>query len=259
MPDEVTVQDDAGVRRITINRPERKNSMDVQVRQQFITSIDEADADPEVRAIVITGAGGHFCAGADVKKMVRSTDPDAAHERAEKGQEIGYAMSKGSKPKIAAVNGVAIGLGLAIALACDYVVAGPNARFAAGFIKVGLCADNGALFTLPQRIGPARARSMMLLSETVSTEEALRIGLIDKLASSEDGVLIAATEVATTLAAGPPLAIAAIKRAFDALPVSRSDALQREVELHVPLLCSQDHYEAAVAFTEKRRPFFTGM
>lgn len=259
MSDDVIVQDDAGVRRITINRPERKNAMDVEVRQQFVRLIDEANADPKVGAIVITGAGGQFCAGADVKRMVRSTDVDTAHKRAQSGQEIGYLMAKGSKPKIAAVNGAAVGLGLAIALACDYVVAGPNARFAAGFVKVGLCADNGALFTLPQRIGPARARTMMLLSETVSAEEAWRIGLIDKLASSEEAVLVAATEVATTLAAGPPLAIAAIRRAFNALPVSFSDALQREVELHVPLLCSEDHYEAAVAFAEKRRPVFKGI
>lgn len=258
MPDDIIVQDDAGVRRITFNRPERKNALDIEMREQFVELLGAAHADPEVGAIVITGAEGHFCAGADVKKMARSTDLTAARKRADISQEIGFALAKSPKPQIAAVNGAAVGLGMSIALACDYIVAGPNARFAAGFVKVGLCADNGVLFTLPQRVGPARARTMMLLSETVSAEEAWRIGLIDKLTTSEEDVLAAATEVATTLATGPSLAIAAVRQAFDGLPRTFNEALHREIELHVPLFCSEDHHEAAAAFAEKRHPVFKG-
>ncbi|MCX2934431.1 enoyl-CoA hydratase-related protein [Mycobacterium sp. CVI_P3] len=258
MSDGICVHDDGAVRCITINRPERKNALDVETRRQFADLIVESHANPQVRAIVFTGAGGDFCAGADIKKMVRSADGGAAYERIQAAQEIARVMAEGPKPQIAAVDGAAVGLGMGIALACDYIVAGPSARFAGGFVKVGLCADNGVLFTLPQRVGPARARTMMLLSETVCAEEALRIGLIDKLAESADDVLPTAIDVAATLAAGPPLAITAISQAFNALPATFSDALQWEIELQVPLLCSEDHREAAAAFAEKRAPVFTG-
>ncbi|WP_068183014.1 enoyl-CoA hydratase-related protein [Mycobacterium sp. UM_CSW] len=258
MSDVLIVRDEAGVRQITMNRPERRNAMDIDTRRRFADLIVESHDNPDVRSIVITGAGGHFCAGADVTRMARSVDEEAAYERVQTAQEIAQVMAEGAKPQIAAVTGSAVGLGMGIALACDYIVAGPDARFAGGFVRVGLCADNGVLFTLPQRVGPARARTMMLLSETVPADEALRIGLIDKLTASDDQVLPAAIEVAATLAAGPPLALATISRAFTALPMTFMDALVREAELQAPLLCSDDHQEAATAFREKRRPVFTG-
>ena len=130
-------------------------------------------------------------------------------------------------------------------------------RAEAGLGYSGLFADIGVLFTLPQRVGPARARTMMLLAQMVHADEALRIGLVDQL-SERGGALIRATEVAVTLAAGPPLAVAAVKTAFVGLPTSLAESLEIETAMQAPLLGSEDFLEAITAFTEKRTPTFSG-
>lgn len=256
-PNDIENHDDAGVRFITINKPHRKNALDVPMRRQLAELIAAAHAAPDIRAIVITGAGSTFCSGADVIGMEQQKDPAKARARVETAQEIARSIGGGPTPVIAAVEGVAFGAGLAIALACDYIVATPEARLSAAFVNVGLSGDAGILFTLPRRVGPGRARAMMLLAQTVEGAEALQIGLVDELAEAGHA-LDRATAVAATLAARPPLALAAIKKAFAEPPASLEDALETELRLQAPLLGSDDFLEAITAFTEKRRPTFTG-
>lgn len=250
-------RDDAGVRTIIINRPHRKNALDLPMRKQIAELTTAAHADPDIRAIVLTGAGGTFCSGADVVGMEQQKDLDQARARVETAQEIARSIGSGPTPVIAAVEGVAFGAGLAIALACDYIVATPEARLSAAFVNVGLCGDVGIMFNLPRRVGPTQARAMMMLAKTIEGTEALQIGLVDEL--TEPGrALDVATEVATVLATRPPLAIAAIKKAFAAPPASLEDALETELRLQAPLLGSDDFLEAITAFKDKRKPTFTG-
>jgi len=249
--------DDAGVRSIIINRPHRKNALDIPMRKQLTDLVTAAHTDPDIRAIVLTGAGATFCSGADVVGMEQQKDLAKARARVETAQKIARSICSGPTPVIAAVEGVAFGAGLAIALACDYVVATPDARLSAAFVNVGLSGDVGIMFSLPRRVGPSRARAMMMLAQTVDGSEALRIGLVDEL--TEPGHALArATEVATTLAARPPLAIAAIKKAYAEPPASLEDALETELGLQAPLLGSEDFLEAITAFKDKRKPSYTG-
>jgi 2-(1,2-epoxy-1,2-dihydrophenyl)acetyl-CoA isomerase len=256
--DTIHHSDERGVRTVTIDRPESKNAITVPMRGVLADLMRESHADPDVRAIVITGAGGTFCSGADVKGMEQLKDPESARARVETIQNVARSIATGPTPVVAAVEGIAFGAGLGIALACDHIVAATDARLSAAFVNVGLFADIGVLFTLPQRVGPARARTMMLLAQMVHADEALRIGLVDQL--SESGTALErATEVAMKLAAGPPLAIAAVKRAFTGLPTSLAESLETETAMQAPLLGSEDFLEAIAAFAEKRAPTFSGI
>lgn len=256
--DDIELEDDgAGVRVITINRPQRKNALDVPMRRQLTRLVTAAHDDPNVRAIVVTGAGSTFCSGADVTAMEPQTDLVEASARVETAQQITRSISGGPTPVIAAVEGVAFGAGLAIALACDYVVATPDVRLSAAFVDVGLAGDAGILFTLPQRVGAAKARTMLMMGQTIGGTEALRIGLVDALTEPGDA-LNEAKVVAAALAARPPLAVGAIKKAFAEPPASLHDSLEMEIRLQAPLLCSRDFEEAVAAFKEKRRPTFSG-
>lgn len=256
-PETILHRDDSGIRTITINRPERKNALDIPMRTVLCNVMHDARADPQVRAVIITGAGGTFCSGADVSGMSQQKDPDLARSRVETGQNIARSIAAGPTAVIAAVEGTAFGAGLGIALACDHIVAATDARLSAAFVNVGLSGDVGIMFTLPQRVGPGRARTMMLLAEMVRAEEALRVGLVDQLA--EPGTALErAIEVATKLAAGPPLAIRAVKKAFANPPASLEESLETETRLQAPLLGSEDFLEAFTAFQEKRKPQFSG-
>jgi enoyl-CoA hydratase/carnithine racemase len=249
--------DERGVRTVTINRPESKNALTMPMRGVLADLMRDSHADPQVRAVVITGAGGTFCSGADVKGMEQLKDRERARARIETIQNVARSITAGPTPVIAAVEGIAFGAGLGIALACDHIVAASDARLSAAFVNVGLFADIGVLFTLPQRVGPARARTMMLLAQMVHADEALRIGLVDQL-SEPGGALERATEVALKLAAGPPLAVAAVKKAFTGLPTSLAESLEIETAMQAPLLGSEDFLEAITAFGEKRSPTFSG-
>lgn len=255
--DTILVRDESRVRIITINRPDRKNALDVPMRAKIAALATEAHTDPEIRAMIITGADGTFCSGADVGAMQQRQDPTAARERVETAQIMTRGIAGGPTPVIAAVEGIALGAGLAVALACDHIIAASNARLSAAFVNVGLAGDAGVLFTLPQRVGPGRARNMLMLGRMVEAAEALRIGLVDEL--TEPGhALDRALDVATRLAAGPPLALGALKKAFSGLPASLAQALEFETDLQAPLLGSNDFLEAITAFKEKRKPHFTG-
>lgn len=255
--DPIQHRDDAGVRVITLNRPERKNALDFPARAAVVAVIEDAHANSDVRAVIITGVGGSFCSGADVGSMGQQSEMATAVARIETMQAIIRGIVSGPTPIVAAVEGIAFGAGLGIALACDYVVAASNSRLSAAFVNVGLSGDAGILYTLPQRVGPARARAMMLQAQMVGGTEGLAIGLVDELCEPGQA-LETAKSIAAALAVRPPLAIQAIKKAFAEPPTNLMDALNLELVLQGPLLASNDYVEAVAAFKDKRTPTFTG-
>ena len=187
--DLVLVSRDGAIATITFNRPNARNAIDDAMRAALKRAVEELSGDPATRAIVLTGAGTAFCAGGDVKAMrarleaPAGTIASAGWSRQRQVAAFVAALHDAPVVTIAAVNGPAMGLGMDIALACDFIVAAPEAKFAASFIKRGLIPDGGSLYFLPRRIGLQRAKELLYSGRTVESDEALRIGLIDRLAS----------------------------------------------------------------------------
>jgi enoyl-CoA hydratase/carnithine racemase len=251
----VLVHDDGPVRTITLNRPAKRNAIDIELRLALADEIERADSDAEVRAIVLTGAGPAFCSGGDIATMERMS-AERAIERAQLAQRVIRAIWNTSKPVLAAVEGSAFGAGTALAIACDRVVAARDARFATTFTNVGLAADMGTFVSLPARVGPARARQMLMLPAPITAPEALAIGLIDAVVEPGEA-LAAAHGDAQRLAAGPSQALGVIK-AMLADPGSTNpfDVLDREAEQQARLFDTDDFAEGIAAFRGKRRPVF---
>ena len=240
---------------ITLNRPDKRNAIDIPLRLALADAFEAADRDASVRAIVLTGAGNHFCSGGDISTMERM-GPQEALERVELAQRVIRAIWSTGKPVIAAVEGSAFGAGTALAAACDRVVSAGDARFATTFTGVGLAGDMGAYVSLPTRVGVARARQMLMLPRTVPAQEALSIGLVDAL--TEPGTALAtAIEDAARLAAGPADALAVIKSLLAVAPgLSPFNVLDREAAHQAALFGSDDFVEGVTAFKEKRPAVF---
>jgi 2-(1,2-epoxy-1,2-dihydrophenyl)acetyl-CoA isomerase len=240
---------------ITLNRPDKRNAIDIPLRLALADAIEAADRDPSVRAIVLTGAGSNFCSGGDIGTMERM-DPREAMERAQLAQRVIRAIWSTDKPVIAAVEGSAFGAGTALAIACDRVIAARDARFATTFTSVGLAGDMGVYVSLPTRVGIARARQMLLLPKPIPAAEALSIGLVDALAEPGEAFRDALTD-ATRLAAGPAEALAVIKSLLAVAPgLSPFNVLHREATHQSALFGSDDFVEGVTAFREKRPAVF---
>lgn len=261
MTDVLLTQDDAGVRLLTLNRPEVFNSLNVELKEALLTALREAAADDSVRAVVITGAGKAFCSGQDLKEHVQlldSGDPAPLRTVEDHYNPIIRAVTSMPKPVIAAVNGAAAGAGASLAYACDLRVAANDVKFVLSFANVGLSADSGVSWTLPRLIGYGRAMEMMLLGEPVQAEEALRIGMVNRVVGAGEAVP-AATELATRMASGPTSAYARIKEAMLAAAAEGlAEALAVEAGAQAEAGATADHREAVAAFVQKRTPNFTG-
>jgi len=249
-----------GVRRITLNRPERLNAVNPRLADELPRAIEDAACDDAVRVVVITGAGRGFCAGLDLSEPPKLPDGDL-RARLDPLAWVGrwvLAALQCEKPLIAAVNGAAAGAGFGLALAADIRLMAKGARVSAGYVRRGLSPDAGVSYVLPRLIGLSRANDIVLSGRDVDSDEALRIGLV--VAVIDDDVFAEeVTRYAERLAAGPPIAFALTKRlltsTFDA---SLEEQLARELVAIKTCFASQDVAEALRAFTDKRTPVFRG-
>jgi 2-(1,2-epoxy-1,2-dihydrophenyl)acetyl-CoA isomerase len=251
----VLVEDRGAVRIITLNRPDKRNAIDIPLRVELAEAFEVAGADGSIRAVVLTGAGPAFCSGGDIASMAPMA-PEPALKRVQLAQKVIRAMWNAPKPVVAAVEGSAYGAGAALAAACDRVVAARNVRFATTFTNVGLAGDMGIFASLPARVGIARARQMLMMPTPIDASAALEIGLVDALAEAGTALQVALADAAR-LAAGPTHAYGAIKSLLAAAcALSPFEVLDREAENQARLFGTEDFAEGIDAFRAKRRPQF---
>jgi len=242
-----------GLRVITLNEPSRRNPIGHAKRLELLAALSDAATDDTVRAVVLTGAGGHFSAGGDIRDQGERSL--AAHrERFAVIGDVVTRLARYPKPLVAAIEGWAAGGGFALAMACPVVVASREARFVASFTKIALMPDMGLFSTLPLRIGPARARRLILTNRVVDAPEAHEMGIVDELADPGDAVRLAG-HLALEEAQG-----AAMPRQFvlDWFSRDLAAALEYEQSLQPLLINSADAAEGRAAFAEKRPPRFRG-
>lgn len=239
---------------VTLNRPEARNALSAELRDALRGELATLAASPSVRAVVLQGSGGHFCAGGDIRTMDQ-TDPAEVAARMAAVAETAEALAAFPKPLVAAVSGHAAGAGVALACLCDLVVAETSARFAFSFLKVGLGPDWGLSFTLPRRVGFAAARRLLLTRSSLDGEAALRLGLADEVVAEGAGA-DRALALARELSAGPSRAMAGVKALFADLDGLRA-ALAAETAQQCARFGSAEHREGVAAFRGKRAPDFS--
>ena len=244
---------------ITINRPEARNALTRTVIQGVAAAFDAAGADKDVRSVVLTGAGGHFCAGADLRKNLME-DPDLL-DHLEQYMDEYHALIRSivrcPKPSVAMMEGAAVGFGADLALACDLRVAASTAYVQEKFVKIGLMPYGGGTFWLPRLVGTARAMRMILLAEKLDARQMEELGLLTMLCEPVD-LRETTLKLTGELEKGPPLAFEHIKAAVYASWGSIEDALRREREGQLKLLRSSDAMEGIMAWAQKREPTFEG-
>ncbi len=246
---------------ITLDRPEKLNAFGGTMREDLLAALRAAEADEACRVVVITGAGRAFCAGGDVDFMAslqKAGDVERFRKLLDAGRDVVMQIAAMPKPVIASVNGVAAGAGCNLALACDVRIASDQARLAETFVRIGLHPDWGGTWLLPRLVGPSRAFELLATGRMVGAAEALAIGMVDRVVAAAE--LARETEtLARAMASGPPLAIAAIKRA---LAASRANDLAAQLDLEsenqLRAFQSRDAAEGMAAFFEKRTANFEG-
>ncbi|GAA4663547.1 crotonase/enoyl-CoA hydratase family protein [Gordonia humi] len=253
MSNEVLVERRGGVQVITINRPEAKNAINGAVAQGVAAAVDELEASDDLRVGVLTGAGGTFCAGMDLKAFLRGETPTVD------GRGLaGITQTPPRKPLIGAVEGWAVAGGFELLLACDMVVAARNAKFGVPEVKRALVAGAGAAMLLPQRLPQAIALEMLLTGDPITAERAATLGLVNRL-TDEGGAIDGALELAATIAANGPLAVAVTKQiARTAGDWTFAEGWDKQNALIAPVMTSEDAREGASAFAEKREPVWKG-
>ena len=243
---------------LKMSNPGRRNAFFPEMRRKLAATLYSMGMDPEVRAFVLTGEDGHFCAGADLSRA-RGAERTAlsVRESMKDTHQLLRGIVAGARPVIAAVEGDAFGAGMSMTAACDKVFSSRSARFGSAFAKIGLLPDMGILYNLPQRVGLSKARELLMLAVPISAEEAHRIGLVDELV--EPGkALEAALCYADLIAELPPLPVSYTKAALATGITSVEDAMRLELDLQPILALSEDSREGVLAFKEKRKPKFSG-
>jgi enoyl-CoA hydratase len=251
--DEVLVERRGAVQVITINRPQAKNALNLGVAQGIAAAVDELDASDELRVGILTGAGGVFSAGMDLKGFLRGESPSI------EGRGLcGITQAPPRKPLIGAVEGWALAGGFELLLACDLVVAAKTAKFGVPEVKRSLVAAGGAAVHLPRRIPPAIALELLLTGDPLLAERAAHIGLVNRV-TEEGGALDGALELAGTIAANGPLAVAATKAvAQQTVDWTLENMWANQAAITNPVFASEDAKEGATAFAEKRAPVWKG-
>ena len=260
-----TVEDNVAV--ITMNRPKARNALSEQMVEGMQIALAYAETSPDVRAVVITGAGGAFCAGGDIKGMAAGTggggpstgtrDERIYAQRLQQRNTAG-ALYRMPKPTIGMIPGPAAGAGLSLALACDLRVMAESTFVTTAFARVGFSGDYGGTYFLTQLVGTSKARELYFLSDRVSAEECLRLGIVNKVVP-DDQLVTETMALAQRLAKGPTVAYRYMKENLNrALDADVMECLDLEVTHHSHSGGTEDHREAAKAFVEKREPVFKG-
>jgi 2-(1,2-epoxy-1,2-dihydrophenyl)acetyl-CoA isomerase len=260
MSDMVLQSLDDGLLTITMNRPDRRNALHPDMTRGLVEAARRAAEDSAVRAVLLKGAGGTFCVGGDVKAMAVA-EPKPLEERVavlRKGMEVSRILHQMSKPVVAQLDGAAAGAGLSIALACDLRIASQSVKITTAFAKVGFSGDFGGTYFLTQMLGSAKARELYLLSPVLSAQEALTLGMVNRVVPDAE-IDAAAREMALSLAQGPSVTLGYIKRNINnAEHLSLEACFDGEAMHHSRSGETADHKEAAKAFVEKRKPVFAG-
>lgn len=252
---------EGGVADVTIDRPRARNALNREAYRQLEGAFLEAQRDPEVRCVVLTGSDPSFCSGDDVKELMSGL-PDQMARSARpvrpKPTPAAVAVLACDRPVIAAVNGPAVGWGMDLTLFCDIRIASEHARFGELFVKRGLVSDIGGIWRLPQIVGPSKAAELLFTGDIVDAKEAERIGLVSSVVPHE-ALLPAAHEMAAKIAANPPLAVRNLKEGLRRATYGDLDELGAWVGHTLgALFQTEDHREGVRSFLEKRPPRFTG-
>jgi enoyl-CoA hydratase/carnithine racemase len=258
--DPVLIDRDAGVATLTLNRPDVRNAMTVELTEAFVDALDTVRSDRETRAVVVTGAGAAFCAGGDLSWI--RPGPDASVPSMRDKMRDFYpkflAVRSLDVPTIAAVNGAAIGAGLCLAMACDIRIAAENARLATAFTRLGMHPGMAATYLLTRLVGTARAAELFFTAEPVDGREAERIGLVNHAVADGD-VVSEAKRLASRIAANAPIPMGMVKRAIYIAERADIDTMLEYEGLAQPItLGTQDLAEGLTAVREKRSPVFRG-
>jgi enoyl-CoA hydratase len=253
MSDEVLTSAEDGILVVTLNRPETKNAANKALAEGVVAAMDELDSNDELRVAILTGAGGTFCSGMDLKAFVTGETPHIP------GRGFaGLTESSPSKPLIAAVEGYALAGGLELAISCDLIVAADNAKFGVPEVKRGLAAAAGGLVKLPRQIPSRVAMELALTGDFISAQRAYELGLINAVVPAGTA-LDAAKELAAKIAANGPLAVARSKQVvMEQSDWSQGEMFSKQSDIVMPVFTSEDAIEGATAFAEKRAPNWKG-
>lgn len=260
--EQIAVGRDGAVAKITLNRPDRLNALTQVMSDELVDAFTGAREDDAIRAILLTGAGRGFCAGQDLTEFRESSEagrpPDIKEHLEHAYHKLIPIMVETPKPVVCAVNGVAAGAGVSLAVACDVRIASETARFTQAFVKIGLVPDSGGTWLLPRVIGPAKALELSISGEMVDADAALQIGLVSRVVAA-DALEKESLDYAAALASLPTVAIGEAKALIrDAIGIDLHEALRREAEAQARMGQTHDFMEGVNAFVEKREPRFEG-
>jgi enoyl-CoA hydratase/carnithine racemase len=254
---------DTGIARVTLNRPDRLNALNDQMQIEIADAVVQADSDPNIRVVIITGAGRAFCAGGDLNNLGGSTNgsgegwtsgnADEVRRSFRLAQEMILGVQRCEKPVIAMVNGVATGAGLDLACACDIRIGTQRSRFMSAYVRIGLFPGFGGTWLYPRTLGSlGRAAEMLFTGDFLEAEEAYRLGFLNRLVA-EDDLEDTTMEMAERIAAGPPIAIRLSKlMLYKGLEFDLDTAMKMAAAGETITLTSRDHIEGVAAFREKR-------
>ena len=267
MTDHLLESIEDGIATLTMNRPEARNAMSGEMMGALKAAVDRVAVDPAVRCVVLTGAGGAFCAGGDVKGQARAASERGSGQRVSvparvhglrSGMELSRLLHEMPKPTLAVIPGPAAGAGLSLALACDLRIALDTAKLTTAFSKVGASGDYGGSYFLPRLVGAAKARELYFLADVILGQEACELGLVNYAYPAET-FEYEAQQLAARLAGLPTIAVGYMKRNLNAADsAGLSQVLDLEAEHMVRTMMTEDHARAAQAFVEKRPPAFEG-
>ena len=270
MSDHLIETREGGIATLTMNRPEARNAMSPDMMNAMHEALPRLATDPEVRLVVLTGAGGAFCAGGDVKgfasraNRAAGADSDAGFNMEQRvqalrmGSELSRLLHEMPKPTLAVIPGAAAGAGLSLALACDLRIASETAKLTTAFARVGLSGDYGGSYFLTHLVGAGKARELYFTGEIITGQQALELGIVNRVAATAD-LPAAANAFARELASLPTVALGYMKKNLNtALHGALNDVLDREALHMVRCFMTEDHKGAAKAFVEKRKPEFSG-